>query len=295
MGGIRIFDKEGCRNYLLKRRNVTMRFIISVLIVVIILSCAGKASAATQSPEGQRPASTYSSPTAAEPQSTGVTPGSLTGTVLETIDAAGYTYMRLKTPKGEIWAAVNKATVKKGSEVTVVDTIPMDGFESKALKRKFDHIVFGSLRTGTNPAAALPPLAPGHGASMDQQANLPAQHVAVADAPVEADKIKVKKAEGVDGKTVSEIFARKASLKDTSVTVRGKVVKYNPGIMGKNWVHLRDGSGSREKKDDDITVTTSDSTAVGAVIVVRGIVRVDRDFGSGYAYPVIIEDARVLK
>jgi hypothetical protein len=117
----------------------------------------------------------------------------------------------------------------------------------------------------------------------------------VADAPVEAGKIEVKKAEGADGKTVSEIFAHKGSLKGTSVAVRGKVVKYNPGIMGKNWIHLRDGSGSREQKNDDITVTTSDSAAVGAVIVLRGIVHVDRDFGSGYAYPVIIEDAKVSK
>ncbi len=271
-----------------------MRFIISALIVVIILSCEGEIFAAAP-PEGQRPASTYSSSTAANPKSGGVTPGSLTGTVLETIDAAGYTYMRLKTPKGEIWAAVNKAAVKKGSEVTVVNTIPMDGFKSETLNRNFDHIVFGSLRTGTSPAPALPSLAPGHVASMDKQTTVAAQHAAVADAPVEADKIKVKKAEGADGKTVSEIFARKASLKGASVAVRGRVVKYNPGIMGKNWIHLRDGTGSREQKDDDITVTTTDSAAVGAVIVVRGIVHVDRDFGSGYAYPVIIEDAKVSK
>ena len=272
-----------------------MRCIIRVLIVVIILGWVGKVSAATPSPEGQRPGSTSSSSTAAEPKSTRVTPGSLTGIVLEMIDAGVYTYMRLKTPRGEIWAAVTKSTVKKGSEVTVVNTVPMDGFESKTLNRKFDSIVFGSLRTGTSPATTLSPLAPGHGASMDKRATMAAQHGAVAEAPVEAAKIKVKKAEGADGKTVSEVFARKASLKGTSVAVRGKVVKYNAGIMGKNWVHLRDGSGSREKKDDDITVTTSDSAPVGTVIVARGIVHVDRDFGLGYAYPVIIEDAKISK
>ena len=80
---------------------------------------------------------------AAAPEPTGVTADSVTGTVLETMDAAGYTYMRLKTPKGEIWAAVQKATVKKGSEVTIVNAMPMNNFESKTLKRKFDQIVFG--------------------------------------------------------------------------------------------------------------------------------------------------------
>jgi hypothetical protein len=108
-------------------------------------------------------------------------------------------------------------------------------------------------------------------------------------------EIKVKKAEGPNGKTVSEIYAGKASLKGASVAVRGKVVRYNPGIMGKNWIHLRDGSGSNEKKDNDVTVTTLDSAALGDVILVKGKVQLDRDFGAGYAYPIIIEDAKVSK
>ena len=73
------------------------------------------------------------------------------------------------------------------------------------------------------------------------------------------------------------------------------VVKVTPEVMGKNWLHLRDGSGSREKKDDDITVTTTAMAAVGDVVVVRGVVHLDRDFGAGYTYPVIIEDAKVTK
>jgi hypothetical protein len=89
------------------------------------------------------------------------------------------------------------------------------------------------------------------------------------------------------------IFSAKSSLKDTSVEVRGKVVKYNPGIMGKNWMHIRDGSGSRDKKDDDITVTTQDSAAMGDTVLVKGIVRLNRDFGAGYTYPIIIEDERI--
>ena len=93
---------------------------------------------------------------------------------------------------------------------------------------------------------------------------------------------------------MSELYAAKAS-QDAPVAVRGKVVKYNPGVMGKNWIHLRDGSGSTEKKDNDLAVTTSDSAAVGDVVLVKGKVRLDRDFGSGYVYPVIVEDAKVSK
>jgi hypothetical protein len=234
---------------------------------------------------------------AAAPEPTGVTSDSVTGTVLETMDAAGYTYMRLKTPKGEIWAAVQKATVKKGSEVTIVNAMPMNNFESKTLKRNFDVIFFGNLGPVTGAAAGSPPFAPGHGAPVDRRAleAVVAPHASLGDAPAGTGEIKVRKAEGPEGKTVSEIYAAKASLKDASVAVRGKVVKYNPGIMGKNWIHLRDGSGSNEKKDNDLTVTTSDSAAVGAVVLVKGKVRLDRDFGSGYIYSVIIEDAKVSK
>jgi hypothetical protein len=117
----------------------------------------------------------------------------------------------------------------------------------------------------------------------------------VTNIPPDVGKIEVKKAEGADGKTVAEIFAHKTSLKEAPVAVRGKVVKYNPGIMGKNWIHLRDGSGSPEKKDNDITITTLDTAAVGDVVLVRGKLHIDRDFGSGYSYPVIIEDGKVLK
>ena len=79
------------------------------------------------------------------------------------------------------------------------------------------------------------------------------------------------------------------------MVIRAKVVKFSSNIMGKNWMHLRDGSGSRAAQDDDITVTTADSAAVGDVVLVRGVVRLNKDFGAGYAYPVIIEDAKVSK
>jgi hypothetical protein len=78
------------------------------------------------------------------------------------------------------------------------------------------------------------------------------------------------------------------------VAVRGKVVKYNEGILGKNWLHLRDGSGTAGK-DDDLAVTTQGKAAVGDVVVVRGPLHLDRDFGAGYAYALIVEDAEVGK
>jgi hypothetical protein len=75
------------------------------------------------------------------------------------------------------------------------------------------------------------------------------------------------------------------------VTVRGQVVKFTPAVLGKNWVHLRDGSGSVSDGSDDILVTTADTARIGDIVLVKGVVRTDRDLGSGYSYKVLIEGA----
>ncbi len=267
------------------RTATVFTFCVTVMFVVFAGMEGARSQNLTKPPEPAKGSATETGATSPH--------GALTGTVLETLDAGPYTYLRLKTPNGETWAAVSKANVKKGSEVTIINPMPMDGFESKTLKRKFDHIVFGTL---AGAGAADSSLASGHGMpSGTSSQNIAEPHASLSNAPADAAKIEVKKAEGANGKTVAEIFSAKSSLKDTTVELRGKVVKYNPMVMGKNWIHLRDGSGSREKKDDDITVTTQDSAAVGDTVLIKGTVRLDRDFGAGYKYPVIIEDAKVSK
>jgi hypothetical protein len=77
--------------------------------------------------------------------------------------------------------------------------------------------------------------------------------------------------------------------------VRGQVVKVNTGIMGKNWLHLRDGSGSAADGSNDILVTTKDIAALGDVVSAKGTVRTEVNLGSGYNYAVLIEDAALRK
>jgi hypothetical protein len=86
-------------------------------------------------------------------------------------------------------------------------------------------------------------------------------------------------------------MTKSAELKGKAVLVRGKVVKYNPGIMGKNWIHLRDGTGSPANGSNDVLVTTMSTAKVGDIVTIKGTVRTDKDFGSGYAYKVLIEEA----
>lgn len=149
----------------------------------------------------------------------------------------------------------------------------------------------------TTSAAAPASMASGHESADLAQAReqMKAQHAAAASGPADVGKIEVKKAEGAKGRTVAELFARKAALRDGEIAVRGKVVKFTREVMGRNWIHLRDGSGTREGKDDDITVTTTDAASVGDIVLVTGTVRLDRDFGAGYTYPVLIENAKVSK
>lgn len=197
--------------------------------------------------------------------------GVLTGEVLEVKDVEAYTYLRLKTKDGETWAAVGKTVVKKGTQVSINNPMVMDNFESKTLKKTFKTIVFGTLAG-----------APG------------AMNTAPAK-PVDLGPIKVARATGANAHTVAEVVTQAKTLKDKPVTISGKVVKYNPEIMGKNWIHLQDGSGSAAAQSNDILVTSSAATKVGEVITVTGVVHTDKDFGAGYSYKVLLEDATLVK
>jgi hypothetical protein len=95
---------------------------------------------------------------------------------------------------------------------------------------------------------------------------------------------------------VSELYKGKATLDKQKVTVRGKVVKVSVGIMNRNWIHLQDGSGTPGNQDNDLTVTTDQGLpAVGKVVTVTGTLAKDKDFGSGYFYPVIVEEATIKR
>ena len=210
------------------------------------------------------PATALSSPAAAE----------VKGEVLDVKDVQSYTYLLLKTREGETWAAVPTSAVKKGEQVKLDNPMVMHDFESKALKRKFDSIVFGSL---AQPGAKVASASAGH----------------TAPPPATTLVAKVDKATGPEAKTVAEVVATPSPLKDKTVAIRGRVVKYNPGIMGKNWIHLQDGSGSPASGTHDLVITTPDTTAVGEVVNARGTVRTNVDLGSGYTYAVLVEDARI--
>jgi hypothetical protein len=216
------------------------------------------------------------------------------GKVIETMNAGSYTYVRVDTGKAKNWAAAPKFAVKVGDKVDVTKAMPMADYHSKTLNRTFDVVYFtGSVAVNGKPTgAAAQDLPKDHPPIGGQAGNLPQGHPPVgADAAKSAtDFSKIKKA--TDGKTVAEIVTGRSKLRNKPVAVRGKVVKYNGGVMGKNWLHIRDGSGA--EGSNDLTVTTSTEAKVGDTVLVTGKVSTDRDFGGGYKYAVIVEDAKVV-
>jgi hypothetical protein len=207
--------------------------------------------------------------------------GAVTGKVLEAKDVESYTYLRLKTVDGEVWAAVSKVPVKVGDEVTIEDVALMQNFVSKSLDRTFEQIYFGTVGEKATEATV---------AGVD----LATMHASVARSTDVGD-VSVARATGPIAHTVAEVVAGRADLNDTTVVVRGKVVKFTPDVLGKNWIHLRDGSGSATDGTNDVLVVTEQVAGIGDVVLVKGAVHTDRDLGSGYAYKVLIEDATLQK
>lgn len=200
---------------------------------------------------------------------------------METMNAANYTYVLVDTGTHKVWVAAPAFKVKIGDSAAVAQAMAMPKYHSKTLNRDFDVVYFAGsvVVNGIQPAPGAEPR------------ELPKNHppIASAAAAPKVDLAGIKKAVG--GKTVAEIFGSKAKLGGQQVKVRGKVVKYNTNILGKNWLHIRDGTGS--EGNNDLVVTTSAEVKVGDTVVVSGAVSFNKDFGGGYKYTVMIEDAKV--
>lgn len=220
------------------------------------------------------------------------------GTVAETFDADRYTYVRVDTGEESVWVAAPKFTVDVGDRVRVPPGPLMTDFHSPSLDRDFAEIYF--VAAVERPGIAMPgpgvrgPLPTGHPLLLGSEtpAGLSGDPTVGGTQPGEDPTTgigEIPKAEG--GVTIGEIFAQKNALNGQEILVRGKVVKFNGGILGTNWLHLQDGTGT--EGSHDLTVTSSAMVEVGDTVLVRGAVSLDRDFGSGYRYSVLVEDASV--
>ena len=210
------------------------------------------------------------------------TQGALTGKVVETMNSGGYTYVCLQKQGKKTWVAVPEMKVSVGQELALQPGAEMTNFPSKTLNRTFDRIIFSG-----GPASP-------QGASVKPAGGMMGAGSMGASAPA-AKNVKVEKATGADAYTVGEVFSKRKALHQKTVVVRGKVVKVSAGIMGSNWIHVQDGTGDAKKNTHDLVVTTQELPTVGDVVTLKGTVSMDKDFGAGYRYDVIVEKASIQR
>ena len=216
-----------------------------------------------------------------------------TGTIVETMDAGGYTYVRLDTGTEQIWVATSPIAVKVGETLTVPLEMPMQNFHSAKLGRDFPLIYFASrVSRGGEP---LPTEATGGMPPASGQTMPPGHPPVGAGAPASPTGVTEAIAPPAGGHTVADLWARRKALAGTTVVVRGKVVKALGGVMGRNWVHLQDGTGKAKDGTNDITVTTADEAKPGDIVTATGTLGIDKDFGAGYRYGAIVESATLSK
>jgi len=194
------------------------------------------------------------------------------GVILETKDAGPYTYMQIKEGKDKFWIAATPSKIKKGAKVSFAEQLWMYDFKSKALDKVFKKILFVSVVYKGDGAVA----------AAESRRNRPQ--------PVAKPAVKKPQPKAFGTYSVADLFAKKAELKGKSIKVKGKVVKVLSGIMGMNWVHIQDGTGA-DGSNDVIFTSKNDIATVGSTVTAQGTLIVDKDYGSGYFYPVIMQDS----
>ena len=247
-----------------------------ILTCIIIASVGCTNTDSKRSDESSKSSESFQSPQSLQTKQAQMP---LAGKVVETMDSGNYTFVNIDHNGRTTWAATPRMNVMIGQDISLKPGMTMTNFESKTLNRTFETIVFSG--------------GPIDGFSGPLLTNKPVDKSQVQSAITEP--ISVDKATGADAYTVSELYDKIASLENKRVVIRGKVVKFSPNIMGKNWIHVQDGSGDSSAGTNDLVVTSQEVTSLGEVITIQGTLYKDKDFGSGYNFAVIVEEASILK
>lgn len=197
---------------------------------------------------------------------------------MEVLQANKYTYLRVKENEAEHWVTLPKIEAEVGKTYYYQGGFQMTNFESKDLSRTFDAVLF-IAGISDEPIIA--------GAQLTQDIAIPHS----------SKSINEKKEITVDpvqyGISIAELYSNLDSYAGKLVKIKGEVTKYNAMIMGKNWIHIQDGTD--HSGHFDLTATTGAELKVGDVVSIEGKITLDKDFGYGYFYEVLMEDAKLLE
>jgi hypothetical protein len=196
--------------------------------------------------------------------------------VKEVQQTSGYTYLLVQESDKEYWMAVGKTETEIGEKLYYTDAMEMKNFESKELNKVFDRIFFVD-RVSKSPIDAETKRAEMIAKKQEGISKL-------------LDSIKISPA--IDGQSIGELYKNAKDYDKQKVKVKGQVTKVNLNIMDRNWVHLMDGTKGEDRSD--LTFTTMDVVKVGDTVTFEGILALDREFGAGYVYPLVVEDAVLI-
>ena len=191
-------------------------------------------------------------------------------TVEEVQNVSSYSYLKVKEGEKEYWMAVTKGNFKVGEVLLYNKSMEMKDFHSKELNKTFETVYF------------VDDLSEALGAGTMNQPQKP---------NIEKEKISVSPASS--GVTIAQLYSNMNAYNGKTAKVKGQVVKINNGIMGKNWIHIQDGTSNGA--DFDLTVTTNDIVNMGDVVTFQGKIATNKDFGYGYSYKLMMEEAKALK
>ncbi len=213
--------------------------------------------------------------------------------VAEVIQGTTYTYIRAKENNGEFWMAISKQEVKPGEVYFYTEGLPMQNFHSKEVDRTFDEIYFVSTISKT-------PIKNGEMGGMGTGAMGGMGAMGGSnDAPAHSGKVNTEQNSAITlnksaGEiTVAQVFAKRDEFAGKEIEIKGVVVKVNKEVMGKNWIHIQD--GTNDNGNFDLTITSTDIAEVNDEITVKGKIVLNKDFGYGYSYEVIMEDAQIVE
>ncbi len=202
--------------------------------------------------------------------------GAVTVKVKAVEQVANYTYLLVKGKGPDYWIAVSSTEIQVGESITYQGGMLMENFHSKELDRTFEKVLFldgiDGSQTPSNTDAML---------GTTQGSEIKTDRL---ETSIEAEEGTV---------SIADIYADPAAYEGKTIRVKGEVAKFNPNIMERNWIHLQDGTDFEGKYD--LTVTSQEGFVVGQVLTVEGILALNRDFGYGYSYEVLLEKATVAK
>lgn len=200
--------------------------------------------------------------------------------VNEVLPAARYVYLKVTEGGEQFWIATGKKDIKVGETYFYKGGLLKTNFESKEHDRVFDKIF---LVTNMVPRV--------HG---DNTGTLAETNTTIEETKAAKTTIPTHTDEVIEHKgsvKIADIVANPKKFEGKTVQISGKCVKINPGIMERNWIHLQDGS----KDNYDFIVTSDIFIAEGTIVTMRALVALNRDYGSGYKYDLILENGTLVE